>query len=419
MAWNIQKMKQTKYDIFISYRRTAYDTANLIAEKLRNAGYKVFFDVDTLTGGKFNEQLLDVIQNCKDVIVVLSEDALERCNQPDDWVRKEVVFAMEHHKNIIPVMLDGFSWPNPMPYGMEELENYQAITATRHEYFDMAVQRLQGYLRSKPSKPIKKWLAKAGIALGVLFVALLIGVGIVNHIADVTCNDIGTTQSAGMSTMALLNDDCKLLKDEWAAFYKAIEKSQKEEDRHDAEVVLSKSIDKIEKSVKVLHKSFPAPKFSFNSFENYVLAYYKIEKEDINAFSKYYDTMFDDVYNIIASSREMIGNHTYSQIERDNLLAGFNYFSHSLNAFYYGYLGSLSLLPKSARKNHFEMAKKWGCYPNGTPLDLTQEEYVQFQMQEMAKCEEELNHLNAVVNYEDRMLDDLEGRIDELERKGN
>lgn len=34
------------YDIFISYRRTAYDTANLIAEKLRHAGYRVFFDID-------------------------------------------------------------------------------------------------------------------------------------------------------------------------------------------------------------------------------------------------------------------------------------------------------------------------------------------------------------------------------------
>lgn len=31
-------MARSKYDIFISYRRTAYDTENLIAEKLRHAG---------------------------------------------------------------------------------------------------------------------------------------------------------------------------------------------------------------------------------------------------------------------------------------------------------------------------------------------------------------------------------------------
>ena len=400
-----------KYDIFISYRRTAYDTANLIAEKLRHAGYSVFLDVDTLTAGKFNEQLLEVIRICKDFIVVLPEDALERCKQKDDWIRREVMCALENHKNIIPVMLDGFSWPNPMPEGIEELLNYQAITAVGHEYFDMAVQRLQSYLKSSPSKPIKRWLAKAGIALGVLFVALLICAGIVKHIADVACNDIGTTQSAGMSTMALLNDDCVSLKDEVTAFYKTIDKSQNKDERHEAEANLSKAIDKIEKSVKVLHKSFPAPKFTFNNFENYVLAYYKIESAELNAFSTYYVSMFDDVDNLIMASREMIENHTYSQIERDNLLVGFNYFSHSLNAFYYGYLGSMSLLPKSARKTHFEMAKKWRCFPNGTPLDLTQEEYEQFQMQEIAKSEEEMNALRAAVNYEDRSLDEIIEKI--------
>lgn len=37
----------------------------------------------------------------------------------------------------------------------------------------------------------------------------------------------------------------------------------------------------------------------------------------------------------------------------------------------------------------------------------------------MTKCEEKLKHVNAVVNYEDRMLNDMEERIDNLERKGN
>lgn len=411
-------MKQ-KYDIFISYRRTAYDTANLIAVKLRHAGYKAFFDVDTLTSGKFNEQLLEVIKNCKDFIVVLPENALDRCADEDDWIRREVLCAIEHKKNIIPVMLDGFVWPDVMPDKMEDLRNYQAITAINREFFDMAVERLKGYLKSSPGKPIKKWLAKAGIALGVLFVALLIGAGIVNHIADVTCNDIGTRLAAGMNTMELLNDDSKALKDGLTELYKTIDKSRNQDDCIDAEKTMMKVLDKTEKGVRTLRKTFPAPVFSFNSLENYVLAYHKIEREDIKAFSKYYDTMFDDMDNLIVIIRDMIDNHTYSQLERDNIATGFSYFNHSLNAFYYGYLGSLSLLPKSARKTHFELAKKWESFPNGTPLDLTQEEYEQFQMQEMAKCEEELNHLNLVVNYEDRMLDDLEGRIDELERKGN
>lgn len=128
-------MKQ--YDIFISYRRSSYDTANLIATRLKSAGYSVFFDMETLRSGKFNEQLYEVIDNCKDFLVILPPEALARCVNEDDWVRLEVCRAMNHDKNIIPVMLNGFIWPNPMPKGMEDLCNYQALTASSIEYFDL------------------------------------------------------------------------------------------------------------------------------------------------------------------------------------------------------------------------------------------------------------------------------------------
>lgn len=54
-----------KYDIFISYRRTSYDTANLIATRLKAAGYRVFFDLESMRSGPFNEQLYNVIKECK------------------------------------------------------------------------------------------------------------------------------------------------------------------------------------------------------------------------------------------------------------------------------------------------------------------------------------------------------------------
>ena len=119
-------MKQ--YDIFISYRRSSYESANLIATRLKAAGYSVFFDLESMRSGKFNEQLFGVIDNCKDFLVVLPPNALERCVNEDDWVRLEVCRAMANKKNIVPVMLNGFTWPNPMPTGMEELCNYQAST---------------------------------------------------------------------------------------------------------------------------------------------------------------------------------------------------------------------------------------------------------------------------------------------------
>ena len=66
------KMGKVTYDIFISYRRDGGDTlAQLVYDRLTDRGYKVFLDVESLRSGKFNEKLLEVIDQCKDVVVIL------------------------------------------------------------------------------------------------------------------------------------------------------------------------------------------------------------------------------------------------------------------------------------------------------------------------------------------------------------
>lgn len=142
-----------KYDIFISYRRTSFDTANLIATKLSMAGYSVFLDIETLRSGKFNEKLFEVIEGCTDFILVLPTNALDRCVNEDDWVRKEVEHALRHNKNIIPIMLRGFEWPDAktLPATMQELCNYNAITATDPNLFTENMERLKkNFLLARP-----------------------------------------------------------------------------------------------------------------------------------------------------------------------------------------------------------------------------------------------------------------------------
>ena len=408
-------MKQENYDIFVSYRRTAFDTANLIAEKLRHAGYKVFFDVDTLTAGKFNEQLLEVIANCKDFILVLPENALDRCHQADDWVRQETLCAMKNKKNLVPVMLDGFSWPKPMPDGMEELSNYQAVAAVGHEYFDLAMKRLQGYLVSKPKKPLKRILTKTGVILAILLVILGIGYGVMRHVSNVTCDSIGTKLSSSMGTMSLLYDECEDVKDEMEAFYKAVDKAHDEQDKADIEDDMRHTIDKHVKELDYIKSTMPAPEFDFNSIESYLLAYRDIDTDDLNGFPPFYDGMFKDMDNLYELIYYVLDRHEYSRINRDNISLQIKSIEYYMNGLYYAYLGSLSQLPKSARKLHFELAKKWTHFPNGTPLDLSQEEYEQVQMQEMKRLDEELSRYSAALNYEDQRLEELGKRLDELE----
>lgn len=410
-------MAQKKYDVFISYRRTSYDTANLIAVKLRHAGFRVFFDVDTLTGGKFNEQLLDVIANCKDFILILPENALDRCHETDDWIRKEVICALENNKNIVPVMLDRFVWPKEMPKGMEDLPNYQAVTAVGHEFFDMAVERLQTFLKSKPTKPFGKWMRAAGMVLGVIVILLGISYGIMHHIAEVNCSEIGAKLTSSMNVMELLGEDGQSMQEELANFYQSYEKARDDEEKADIENCLLQIVENNEKQLATYQRNYPAPSFENNDLENYILSYRNIKKEELDAFPVLYNSMLDDMKDINQSIKDMVKAHQYSHLERDLLSVKISYMAHTLNALYYGYLGSLSLLPQSARKAHFIAAKKWKIFPNGTPLDLTQEEYEQFQMQEYAICDEEMRRIEKAANYEEQRLEQMEEQMIDLERK--
>lgn len=135
-----------KYDVFISYRRDGGQaTAQVIKDRLTAQGYRVFFDVETLRNGDFNTRLYDVIEECSDFIVVLSEDGLDRCVQPDDWVRLELAHALKHHKNIVPVMLRGFSFPPELPEEIDAVRYKNGLEANA-EFFDAFIEKLQSFL---------------------------------------------------------------------------------------------------------------------------------------------------------------------------------------------------------------------------------------------------------------------------------
>ena len=166
-----------RYDIFISYRRTAFDTANLIATKLSIAGYNVFLDVETLRSGKFNEKLFEVIEGCTDFVLVLPANALDRCVSEDDWVRKEVEHALKHNKNIVPIMLRGFEWPDvkTLPESMRDLPNYNAITAADPNVFTENMERLKKqFLLSRPKAKYSKYLFIILALITVLAVVLCV-----------------------------------------------------------------------------------------------------------------------------------------------------------------------------------------------------------------------------------------------------
>ena len=166
------------YQVFISYRREGGAFfSRLVYDRLVNEGYRVFLDVEVSHPGKFNEELLRVIEQCPYFICVLPPNALDRCYNEGDWVRTEIAHAIRLNKCIIPVMLQGFEFPADLPEDIAEIRNYQAIRAIDTETFPADMEKLLSYLGRTPAKDRRRDKASMDERLRHLdlYVLLLLG----------------------------------------------------------------------------------------------------------------------------------------------------------------------------------------------------------------------------------------------------
>ena len=134
-------------DIFISYRREGgYAMARLLYECFKNTGLSVFLDLEELRAGPFNDKLYEAIDSCENFVLVLPPNSLDRCVHQNDWLRLEIEHAIRQKKNIIPVMMDGFTFPEDLPPSMQVLPFFNGVQSSR-EYFDATIKKLISMLR--------------------------------------------------------------------------------------------------------------------------------------------------------------------------------------------------------------------------------------------------------------------------------
>ena len=148
------------YDIFISYRRNGgYETAKHLFDLLSRDGYNVSFDIDTLRNGDFDVELLKRIEECTDFILILNKGAFDRTIDPDfdpqkDWLRQELAHALKLGKNIIPIMLNGFTeFPDNLPADVARVQKKNGPKYDQY-YFDGFYNKLVDVFLETP-KPVK------------------------------------------------------------------------------------------------------------------------------------------------------------------------------------------------------------------------------------------------------------------------
>ena len=147
-------MMNTKepYQIFISYRRYGSDAhARILYDKLRDRGYSVFLDFESLFSGGFRENIITAIKECNDFILLIPNGGLERCADANDLFRAEIRTAIESKKNIIPVFVGGFKMParESIPTDIIAIADQNGIECSM-EYFDAVFEKICKNILSVP-----------------------------------------------------------------------------------------------------------------------------------------------------------------------------------------------------------------------------------------------------------------------------
>lgn len=138
---------QIEKTVFISYRRTNFPWALAVYQNLRMHDYDVFFDFESIKSGDFEQIIIQNITGRAHFVVILTPSALERCNEPNDWLRREIELALDEKRNIVPLILEGFNFENPaiansLTGKMALLRKYNALNVPA-DYFQEAMARLR------------------------------------------------------------------------------------------------------------------------------------------------------------------------------------------------------------------------------------------------------------------------------------
>lgn len=168
--------KKDTYDVFISYRRQGGAVkAELTKDELSKRGFResrMFLDTRSLTSGNYLKTILDAIANSKNVVIVITQDCFKGLPTDSTWVR-EIEYAIELHKNIVPIYFDGITGlkADEIPSCIQRLAFENAVQYV-HQYADASFDRLASRLSKAPiALPMwSKWLigavAAGGLAAG-------------------------------------------------------------------------------------------------------------------------------------------------------------------------------------------------------------------------------------------------------------
>jgi hypothetical protein len=95
-------LSERRHTVFIAYARTDAPTVRVIAERLRSRGIETRIDTEDIPPGSvWVETLQDFIRNADTILFILSPASMR-----SQWCQREVEFAVQFNKRILPVLVE-------------------------------------------------------------------------------------------------------------------------------------------------------------------------------------------------------------------------------------------------------------------------------------------------------------------------
>lgn len=144
------------YDVFVSYRRRNAEgkeegthIARTIKLKLdllmQDTDSRCFFDYSNMSNEDFPTRILNTIASAKVFVCVLTKNAMQRCGNEEDWVRREILQAKQCGLKIIFVNPDGEftgDYPFNFPKELDFVRTTNHLTVHTDSSFDRDLQAI-------------------------------------------------------------------------------------------------------------------------------------------------------------------------------------------------------------------------------------------------------------------------------------
>lgn len=135
--------------IFISYSRKDITIAREIKKKVETmTSVRCWMDMEGIeSGSQFQDVIISAINAAKIVLLLLSENSMQ-----SPWVKKEINFAYEKHKKVIPINIDG---SQPADWFLFIFAGNDVIDFRNKDQQKKFYNNIVGWCSRPPLEPIK------------------------------------------------------------------------------------------------------------------------------------------------------------------------------------------------------------------------------------------------------------------------